>query len=313
MLACARIGAIHSVVFGGFSASALRGRIQDCGAKMLITADEGIRGGRKVPLKAAADEALFECPTRRVVRRRQARHRRRGHGAGPRHLVAPGDRRARGAQAGRRAHGRRGPAVHPVHVRLDRQAEGRAAHHGRLPALHEAHLQTVFDYRDEDVFWCTADIGWVTGHSYIVYGPLAAGATTLMFEGIPTYPDPGRFWSVVEKYRVNDLLHRADAIRALMRHGEGWPQRYDLSSPPPARHRGRADQPRGLDVVPRVIGGEPADRRHLLADGDRRLPHHAVAGRDAAQARLGDRAVLRRGARGRARGRQPRGPTRAAT
>ena len=91
-------------------------------------------------------------------------------------------------------------------------------------------FKTVFDYRDEDVFWCTADIGWVTGHSYIVYGPLAAGATTLMFEGVPTYPDPGRFWAVVEKYRVNSFYTAPTVLRALMRHGDGWPERYDLSS-----------------------------------------------------------------------------------
>jgi acetyl-CoA synthetase len=146
-------------------------------------------------------------------------------------------------------------------------------------------FKTVFDYRDEDVFWCTADIGWVTGHSYIVYGPLAAGATTLMFEGIPTYPDPGRFWAVVEKYRVNSFYTAPTAIRALMRHGEGWPARYDLSS---LRLLGTVGEPINPEVWqwyrehhrPR----RAADRRHLLADRDRRLPHHAVPGRDAAEA-----------------------------
>ncbi|MDO9108836.1 MAG: acetate--CoA ligase, partial [Coriobacteriia bacterium] len=231
MLACARIGAIHSVVFGGFSASALKGRIQDCGAKMLITADEGIRGGRKVPLKAAADEAMFECPSVEacvVVKR----------GAGDvdmepgrdtwwhQEVTAPEVRRPNepvpmGAED-------------PLFILYTSGSTGKpkGVLHTTAGYLLYATVtfKEVFDYRDEDVFWCTADIGWVTGHSYIVYGPLSAGATTLMFEGVPTYPDPGRFWAVVEKYRVNTFYTAPTAIRALMRHGEGWPARYDLSS-----------------------------------------------------------------------------------
>ncbi|MBU4557379.1 MAG: AMP-binding protein, partial [Actinobacteria bacterium] len=231
MLACARIGAIHSVVFGGFSASALKGRIQDCGAKMLITADEGIRGGRKVPLKAAADEAMFECPSVEacvVVKR----------GAGDvdmepgrdtwwhQEVTAPEVRRPNepvpmGAED-------------PLFILYTSGSTGKpkGVLHTTAGYLLYATVtfKEVFDYRDEDVFWCTADIGWVTGHSYIVYGPLSAGATTLMFEGVPTYPDPGRFWAVVEKYRVSTFYTAPTAIRALMRHGEGWPARYDLSS-----------------------------------------------------------------------------------
>lgn len=231
MLACTRVGAIHSVVFGGFSASALKERIQDCGAKMLITADEGIRGGRKVPLKAAADEALFECPSVEacvVVKR----------GAGDvdmepgrdtwwqQEVTAPEVRKPHTPEPMN--------AEDPLFILYTSGSTGKpkGVLHSTAGYLlfSTVTFKHVFDYRDEDVFWCTADIGWVTGHSYIVYGPLSAGATTLMFEGVPTYPDPGRFWSVIEKYRVNTFYTAPTAIRALMRHGEGWPARYDVSS-----------------------------------------------------------------------------------
>jgi acetyl-CoA synthetase len=231
MLACARIGAIHSVVFGGFSASALRGRIQDSGAKMLITADEGVRGGRKVALKAAADEALFECPSVEsciVVKR----------GTGDvdmepgrdtwwhQEIAVPEVRKPCPPEPM--------DSEDPLFILYTSGSTGtpKGVLHTTAGYLLYATLtfKTVFDHRDEDVFWCTADIGWVTGHTYIVYGPLAAGATSIMFEGVPTYPDPGRFWSVVEKHGVNTFYTAPTAIRALQRHGDGWPGRYDLSS-----------------------------------------------------------------------------------
>ncbi len=231
MLACARIGAIHSVVFGGFSASALRGRIQDCGAKLVVTADEGVRGGRKVALKVAADEALFECPTVESVIVVQ-----RGAGACDmepgrdtwwhQEVSAPEVRKPCPAEPMN--------AEDPLFILYTSGSTGRpkgVVHtQGGYLVYTTLTFKTVMDHRDEDVFWCTADIGWITGHSYIVYGPLAAGATTLMFEGVPTWPDPGRLWAVVEKHRVSTFYTAPTVIRALMRYGDGWPSRYDLTS-----------------------------------------------------------------------------------
>ncbi len=231
MLACARIGAIHSVVFGGFSAAALRDRIQDCQAKMLITADEGIRGGRVVPLKAEADTALSECPSIKsviVVSRAQTRV-----------DMEPGrdhwyHEEVRAADIDRHCDIEWVDAEDPLFILYTSGSTGKPK--GILHTTGGYLLFTAltfkytFDYHDEDVFWCTADIGWITGHSYIVYGPLAVGATTLMFEGTPTYPDAGRFWDVCDKHGVNQFYTSPTAIRALMKAGEEWPSKYDLSS-----------------------------------------------------------------------------------
>ncbi len=231
MLACARIGAIHSIVFGGFSSSALRDRIQDCGAKMLITADEGIRGGRVVPLKAEADNALYECPTIEsviVVSRARTRV-----------DMEPGrdfwyHEEVRAADIRRHCDIEWMDSEDPLFILYTSGSTGKPKGVLHTTAGYLLYAATTFrytfDYHDEDVYWCTADIGWVTGHSYIVYGPLAVGATSLMFEGIPTYPDPGRFWEIVEKHGVNQFYTAPTAIRALMKSGEEWPAKYDLST-----------------------------------------------------------------------------------
>jgi acetyl-CoA synthetase len=231
MLACARIGAVHSVVFGGFSSAALRDRIQDCGAKMLVTADEGIRGGRIVPLKAEADAALYECPTIEtviVVSRARTRV-----------DMEPGrdfwyHEEVRGDDIKAHCDIEWMDAEDPLFILYTSGSTGKpkgVLHTTGGYLLYAATtFKYVFDYRDEDVFWCTADIGWVTGHSYIVYGPLAVGATSLMFEGVPTYPDAGRFWAIVAKHGVNQFYTAPTAIRALMKSGESWPAKHDLST-----------------------------------------------------------------------------------
>jgi acetyl-CoA synthetase len=221
MLACARIGAIHSVVFGGFSAESLAGRIEDCRSKLLITADEGRRGGRKTPLKAHADEAAAKTAgivkTMLVVK----------HTGG---AVAWVDGRdvwyhEATAQAAPECPCAEMNAEDPLFILYTSGSTGapKGVVHTTAGYLVYAAMthQYVFDYREGDIFWCTADVGWVTGHSYIVYGPLANGATTVIFEGIPSYPSMSRFWEVVDKHRVNIFYTAPTAIRALMRAGDG--------------------------------------------------------------------------------------------
>jgi len=219
MLACARIGAIHSVVFGGFSPDSLVNRIEDCGSTVVITADEGLRGGRKVPLKANADAALEKCPdvkTVLVVRRT----------GGAINWVEGRDVWYHEACAKVPAECPPEPmsAEDPLFILYTSGSTGKPkgvlhTSGGYLVFASITH-QYVFDYHDGDVYWCTADVGWVTGHSYIVYGPLSNGATTLMFEGIPNWPDNSRFWQVIDKHKVNIFYTAPTAIRALMREGE---------------------------------------------------------------------------------------------
>ena len=219
ILACARIGAIHSVVFGGFSPESLSGRIQDCASTYIITADEGLRGGRKVPLKANTDEAVKSCPgvkTVLVVRRT----------GGQIHWVEGRDvwYHEAMANASRDCPPEEMKAEDPLFILYTSGSTGKPkgvlhTTGGYLVFVAMTH-QYVFDYHDGDIFWCTADVGWVTGHSYIVYGPLANGATTVMFEGVPNYPDASRFWQVIDKHRVNIFYTAPTAIRALMREGD---------------------------------------------------------------------------------------------
>ncbi len=229
MLACARIGAIHSVVFGGFSPESLMGRIQDCRSDYVITADEGLRGGRKVPLKANADEALKSCPgvkTVLVVRRT----------GGPVEWKEGRDRwyHEEMAKASKDCPAAEMSAEDPLFILYTSGSTGKPkgvlhTTGGYLVFTAMTH-QYVFDYHDGNIYWCTADVGWVTGHSYIVYGPLANGATTLMFEGVPNYPDASRFWQVIDKHKVDIFYTAPTAIRALMREGDQFVTRTARTS-----------------------------------------------------------------------------------
>ena len=230
MLACSRIGAIHSIVFGGFSAQALKDRIQDCKAKLVVTSDRGVRGGRQVALKANADEALQECPTIEkmiVVKRTDGIDMEPGRDFWWHDEMNAPD-------IANYCEPEQMDAEDPLFILYTSGSTGKPK--GVLHTTGGYLLYTnltfkwIFDYHEEDIHFCTADIGWVTGHSYIVYGPLSLGATSLMFEGVPTYPDAGRFWSIVDKHKVNIFYTAPTAIRALMREGESYVQKHDLSS-----------------------------------------------------------------------------------
>jgi acetyl-CoA synthetase len=229
MLACARIGAVHSVVFGGFSPDALAGRVNDCDSPVIITADEGRRGGKSVALKANVDKALEDCPGVQkvlVVRNTGGNVAMKGGRDVWWHEAAMGVEPVCEPEPMN--------AEDPLFILYTSGSTGKpkGVLHTTGGYLVWASLthQLTFDYRDGEVFWCTADVGWVTGHSYIVYGPLANGAISLMFEGVPNYPDAGRFWEVVDKHKVNIFYTAPTAIRALMGAGTEFVERADLSS-----------------------------------------------------------------------------------
>ena len=255
MLACARIGAIHSIVFGGFSAEALRDRINDCGAETLITANWGYRSGKVLSSKANADAAMAQCPSvkRCIVVNRIEKD-------SPMEAGRDFWWHEEMKEASPKCEPEWMDAEDPLFILYTSGSTGKPK--GVLHTTAGYLLYTmmtmlyVFDIRDEDVYWCTADIGWVTGHSYIVYGPLSVGATSIVFESVPNYPEPDRFWEVVERYGVNVFYTAPTAIRAIMRNGEEWPNKRDLSSLRLLGSVGEPINPEAWMWYYRVIGKE---------------------------------------------------------
>jgi acetyl-CoA synthetase len=254
LLACARIGAPHTVIFGGFSAESLAGRIQDCKAKVLVTADGGFRRGKVVPLKDNADGAAAICPTLENV----VVYRRAGNQV---HWEPGRDHWWHELMAGAQADCPPVPldSEHPLYILYTSGSTGKPK--GILHTTGGYLLGTtvttrwVFDLKDDDTYWCTADVGWVTGHSYLVYGPLANGATCVMYEGSPNWPDEGRFWKIIEDYRVTILYTAPTAIRAFMKWGEQFPRRHDLSSLRLLGTVGEPINPEAWMWYHKVIGG----------------------------------------------------------
>ncbi len=220
MLACARIGAIHSIIFGGFSAESISGRVNDCKSEYIITADEGVRGGKTIPLKATTDEALSNCPDVKkcIVVKRTGNYVYwdQGRDVWYHDLIKDVPSHCEPEEMS---------AEDPLFILYTSGSTGKPkgvlhTTGGYMVYASMTH-QYIFNYKPNDIYWCTADIGWVTGHSYIIYGPLANGATTIMFEGVPNYPDSSRWWQIVDKYKVNTFYTAPTAIRALMREGDG--------------------------------------------------------------------------------------------
>ena len=254
MLACARIGAIHSVVFGGFSSDSLAGRIADCASSVVITADEGLRGGKRIPLKANVDQALSAAGTESV---RQVLVIRRT--AGP---VAMYERDQWYHELVDGQPDECEPAVmdaeDPLFILYTSGSTGKPkgvlhTSGGYLVFVALTH-EAVFDLREDDIYWCTADVGWVTGHSYVVYGPLANGATSVMFEGVPNYPDSGRFWQVADKHKVTILYTAPTALRALMREGDAPVKKHSRASIRLLGTVGEPINPEAWEWYHRVVG-----------------------------------------------------------
>ncbi|MCA1196917.1 acetate--CoA ligase [Sphingomonas sp. R647] len=252
MLACARIGAIHSIVFAGFSPDALAGRIQDCDSRIVLTADEGLRGGKRIPLKANVDAALARCPgVERVIMLRRT-------GADV-PMVAGRDidwanAASQSADCAPEAMGAEDPLFILYTSGSTGKPKGVLHTTGGYAVWTAMTHEYVFDYRPGQIYWCAADIGWVTGHSYVVYGPLMNGATTVMFEGVPNFPDHSRFWQVVDKFKVEIFYAAPTALRALMREGDDWVTRTSRSSLRLLGSVGEPINPEAWEWYHRVVG-----------------------------------------------------------
>jgi acetyl-CoA synthetase len=255
MLACARIGAIHSVVFGGFSPESIASRIEDCGSRVVVTADEGLRGGKHIPLKANVDAALAlrgQAGVDKVVVVRRT---------GLLVNWTPGrdvSYEEQMSRASTECPVEEMGAEDPLFILYTSGSTGKpkgALHTTGGYLVYAAYtFEKVFDHHDDDVFWCTADVGWITGHSYMLYGPLANGATTLMFEGVPSYPDPGRFWRVCDEHQVTIFYTAPTAIRALMREGDQWVQQHSRQSLRLLGSVGEPINPEAWEWYHRVVG-----------------------------------------------------------
>ena len=253
MLACTRIGAVHSIVFGGFSPDSLAGRINDCNSKFVITADEGVRAGKKIPLKVNTDEALKKCAGNEkvlVIRRTGA--------AVPFDATRDFWFHEEATKVSAECKPEKMKAEDPLFILYTSGSTGKPkgvlhTTGGYLVYAAMTH-QYIFDYHDGDIYWCTADVGWVTGHSYIVYGPLANGATTLMFEGVPNYPSTSRFWEVIDKHQVNIFYTAPTALRALMGAGEGPVKKTSRKSLRLLGSVGEPINPEAWEWYHRVVG-----------------------------------------------------------
>lgn len=252
MLACARIGAIHSIVFAGFSPDALAGRIQDCDSRIVLTADEGLRGGKRIPLKANVDAALARCPgvERVIMLRRTSADVPMVEGRD----IDWAEAASQSADCAPEAMGAEDPLFILYTSGSTGKPKGVLHTTGGYAVWTSITHEYVFDYRPGQIYWCAADVGWVTGHSYVVYGPLMNGATTVMFEGVPNFPDHSRFWQVVDKFKVEIFYAAPTALRALMREGDEWVKRTSRSSLRLLGSVGEPINPEAWEWYHRVVG-----------------------------------------------------------